>query len=687
MRKPLALLLVLCLLASSSPLLAATSDKREAVLRINHKSQKYVLESFDSQGKRTDEPRDLKKGILISLRPGETIQVLVDDPNPFLFSYALSTGKETPTANGEVAQNFAEQLLSLVKTIDPTKKVALLDGNLAADLKGSPLLIASLDRADLAQDPSGVVKELLAQNNSGIVLDKAVGDLKAVSAPALAPDNPAQNIQTSQDYAQKKENIVTDATASVKANPVPVPSSDPGSDVIRDVLKQAGIKDAGSFLQDFKGRISKLYLWVSDTENLIPQIDDDKAALAYATVETWNLDQLAKDIDADYETLHRVKQQLGSLLNSEAAVRRSSEMAFFVLEGTNRKFEEEKDGAKAAPAKPPEAEKKDKGKDKDEDKEVSNEELYSAVCKLPVPAKPCQAKTTEQLVCRALKVNDKIIKRMQRSLDDGPRDIKVFEKLQNDLTAAYTAKATLCEHLSDLNKLGALRDNLAKDPFYLSLGFILPYEHDTRGALKEIQEFKRGVKKSAEPLEIGTVNYSALRHGDTFTVKLAPDPPNGLKSQRAVRDYSIEFQPYSGFDIEPAGSLVYSFVEKKSFTAVADGSKFKIQETKTDYNGVQLAAMMTISPRSWAVSDNHALFELGVKPSDHVGLYGGVGFKFSTYFSIGGGVAFEQVDKLKTGLAVGGQIDKVDDLKTEKRFTSGLYLHFTFSANLTGDKK
>jgi len=134
--------------------------------------------------------------------------------------------------------------------------------------------------------------------------------------------------------------------------------------------------------------------------------------------------------------------------------------------------------------------------------------------------------------------------------------------------------------------------------------------------------------------------------------------------------------------------LVYSFVRRKDISAEPDGQKFRVtQKDGADYNGQGLAAMLTITPTRWQDADFTPSFEFGVNPKKDLGLYLGAGFQIGDHFTFGAGVAFEQVDTLSGGQKPGDLLDHASDLKTDKTFRSGLYVHLTIGTGFDFFKK
>lgn len=197
-----------------------------------------------------------------------------------------------------------------------------------------------------------------------------------------------------------------------------------------------------------------------------------------------------------------------------------------------------------------------------------------------------------------------------------------------------------------------------------------------------LADFQKGLDKAdkiarEDRAEI-TYNTEMVQPG-RFEIKAIEDPPKGVKPTRRIGVTNFQFKPYSSFVLGLGAGAVYSFVERPKFEAKAKGDGFEIIEKDSDdYVGFNLAALLTITPHRWYKSDFHPLFELGVKPdTDNLGLYAGVAVAYGKNFGLGVGVAFEQVDELADGLKVGQALTAANELKLDKKFRSGVYLHLT----------
>lgn len=149
--------------------------------------------------------------------------------------------------------------------------------------------------------------------------------------------------------------------------------------------------------------------------------------------------------------------------------------------------------------------------------------------------------------------------------------------------------------------------------------------------------------------------------------------------EKGAGEYSFSFKAYSPVSISVAPAFVVLFVDNPTYKATKKGEEYVIEsEGNGQTSTFNLAAMLTITPRSWAEPTFGGQFQLGVSPTKgKVGFYLGAGIHVQEVFTFGAGVALQQVTRLADGLSVGQTIANPEALKTESRYRTGLYLHFT----------
>ncbi len=212
-------------------------------------------------------------------------------------------------------------------------------------------------------------------------------------------------------------------------------------------------------------------------------------------------------------------------------------------------------------------------------------------------------------------------------------------------------------------------------------------EPEVREMLAAAKKIATAVSTVDEPYKLGEVPYN-FKQNSTAQVKIdaVGDALLVKQANRSTGTFNLPVQAYSPVSLRMAPAAVYSFVRAPEFTTkkLADG-KLEIIEKTPDYRGLNVSAMMTITPRPWAEPPFGGAFQLGVSPvKNQVGLFGGGLVRFADVISFGFGYAYQQVPKLAEGLTVGSTIDSPDLLKTEPEFKSGFYL--SINVTLPGAK-
>jgi hypothetical protein len=197
--------------------------------------------------------------------------------------------------------------------------------------------------------------------------------------------------------------------------------------------------------------------------------------------------------------------------------------------------------------------------------------------------------------------------------------------------------------------------------------------------LDNLNEFAKLVGQIDEPITL-----------PPFVVNIDEDQPILLKITKSdnwipglnekkpfIGDASFTVSPLSRVAITFGAAAVYSFVRSPTFSAASSGSQFVVKQTRDEYKKVDGAVMMQVEPTAWDLGPLNVGFQVGVAPKTDLGLFLGLSLRAANHFTLGAGVAFQRVDRLAPGLAVGQTLASQDALKTEKTFRSGLYLNIT----------
>jgi hypothetical protein len=209
-----------------------------------------------------------------------------------------------------------------------------------------------------------------------------------------------------------------------------------------------------------------------------------------------------------------------------------------------------------------------------------------------------------------------------------------------------------------------------------------PRVREMMAKLKSFVELANGIQvpKTFEPplafdaahdsggtLEIGTVN------GNEGVAKDA-------KVEVKPGQYSFTVSPYSPVHFSVGPAVIYSFIETENFGTKTESGKILIvrKDSGNQVNGLTVGAMLSITPRAWSNPALRGSIQVGASPvKDKIGLFLGGGVQFFNQLSIGGGIAYQQAQRLAKGLAVGQEISSEDKLKTNVIFKPGFYLTVT----------
>jgi hypothetical protein len=234
-------------------------------------------------------------------------------------------------------------------------------------------------------------------------------------------------------------------------------------------------------------------------------------------------------------------------------------------------------------------------------------------------------------------------------------------------------------------ELAALRTSEGTQTLLQFLQSVTATEFAIREELRLLRKFAEDVSKVGELKILATTPYSIKNQPGVLTVKANPtyealmDAATRAARSQQIGEYPFELRPYQPARLRVGGAAVAGmFIKNPKFKAVKDGDAFAIKREDDDPVIFKVAAMLNITPRSWAEPTFGGYFQLGVTPDpDEVGFYFGTGIRAQTVFSFGGGLMIQQVRKLGEGLTLETRLDDPAKLKTDSEFKPGLYFHFT----------
>jgi hypothetical protein len=144
--------------------------------------------------------------------------------------------------------------------------------------------------------------------------------------------------------------------------------------------------------------------------------------------------------------------------------------------------------------------------------------------------------------------------------------------------------------------------------------------------------------------------------------------------------YNFAVFPYSPADFSVGPALIYSFIETEDFGTKTENGKITIvrKDSGNQLNGLTVGAMLSITPRIWSNPAFRRSIQVGASPvKDKIGLFLGGSVQFFNQLSIGGGLAYQQAERLAKNLTLGQEIGSEDKLKTNIVFKPGFYLTIT----------
>lgn len=234
----------------------------------------------------------------------------------------------------------------------------------------------------------------------------------------------------------------------------------------------------------------------------------------------------------------------------------------------------------------------------------------------------------------------------------------------------------------------AAAQNITVAPSDIDLGFayLIASSKSQRVAdlMKSLRAFVAAAKQINEPIVLDPIEYSA---SDVVTGKLEIGKVEGAKAddvaQRATGTFEFATNPYTPAHLSNLGAAaVYSFVEVPQYSTKAlTNGKFQIVRTDSGnaVNGLTVAGMLALTPLHWANPTVGGSFQVGVSPvKDRLAVLGGATLNLYSLFSLGGGIIYQQAQRLGAGLREGqDDLASADALKTTTHFKSGFYLSVT----------
>lgn len=144
--------------------------------------------------------------------------------------------------------------------------------------------------------------------------------------------------------------------------------------------------------------------------------------------------------------------------------------------------------------------------------------------------------------------------------------------------------------------------------------------------------------------------------------------------------YKVSAEPYERVHLIPSVGVIYSFVKAPKFSATKDSSgKFVVTQTSNDYTELGASVAGNLVWDEFFGQPVEPYLQLGVSPDkDNLAFLFGAGVRVFERFTLGAGIAYQRIKQLSAGQSIGMVLESEDELKTESRYKSGLYLTFSY---------
>jgi hypothetical protein len=226
----------------------------------------------------------------------------------------------------------------------------------------------------------------------------------------------------------------------------------------------------------------------------------------------------------------------------------------------------------------------------------------------------------------------------------------------------------------------------AEEDLLHALNFAVHRVPEVRTGITTARDFMTVAAKIGEPVAFESVPFGFKQDQHPFLtitkVAASADAATASKLKEGKFTFNIEPGGVVNFEVEPA--VLYSLVEKEDWSteALTDGTHKIVRKSSGDINGFSLGAMLSVIPRRWSHFDFTPSFQFGISPvSDRFGIFAGPSFRIYDLFTIGGGIAYQQTERLDKSQHEDQLLPKADDLKIDIRPETGFY--FTISVDLT----
>lgn len=165
-----------------------------------------------------------------------------------------------------------------------------------------------------------------------------------------------------------------------------------------------------------------------------------------------------------------------------------------------------------------------------------------------------------------------------------------------------------------------------------------------------------------------------VKPNQQFEVFLS-DKAKAFQKQRSTEIVFVG-EPRIKIHVSISPGIIYSFVRNPEFSTTEDSSgQIIVGQKENDVVALGGAVALNFVPDRFHGQGIEPFLQIGVTPdSDTPAVFVGVGFKGFESALFSAGAVYQRVNQLGGGLAVGDVLSSVDDLITDDKWESGLYI-------------
>ena len=248
-------------------------------------------------------------------------------------------------------------------------------------------------------------------------------------------------------------------------------------------------------------------------------------------------------------------------------------------------------------------------------------------------------------------------------------------------------KANSISEMIDKNKIKDTNNNDIVDEslaerLQLFLAIVLEKDQFVEMA-RLLAEFEKAAIQVGKQKPIASISYDpkyiisqkiVIKSNNQFDAFLS----NNARAFQKKRSQQITLvaEPETSIHLSISPGVIYSFVQNPQFAAVENqAGEIAISKTEDNVAALSAAVALNFVPDKFFGEGVEPFLQVGVVPeSDKPGIFLGVGFSAFKQVLLSGGIMYQRVNELGEGLSVGDVLGSVNDLKTDEKWETGLYL-------------